>query len=91
VDGKAASNGSTDGAGLFKLSTYGQQDGAPPGRYKVIVAASGAREVEPGVLAPEPEGGFKSPVPVKYGNPETTDIVVQVKEEGKNDLTIELK
>lgn len=91
VDGKVASRGSTDGAGLFTLSSFGQQDGAPLGRYKVIVASSGVKEVEPGVLAPEPEGGFKSPVPTKYANPNTTDIVMQVKEEGKNDLTIELK
>jgi hypothetical protein len=35
--------------------------------------------------------GFKSSVPNKYANPSTTDIVVEVKEEGRNDFTIELK
>jgi hypothetical protein len=91
VDGKVSSHGNTDAAGLFSLSTYGTEDGAPPGRYRVIVTAVTAREVEPGVLADEPPGGFKSPVPAKYANPSTTDLVVMVKEEGTNDLTIELK
>jgi hypothetical protein len=91
IDGKVSANASTDGAGTFILSTYGRDDGAPPGQYKVIVAASGAKEIEPGVLDAEPEGGFKSPVPAKYGSPATTDIVVEVKAEGTNHLTIDLK
>ena len=91
IDGSVSSYGSTDAAGTFVLSTYGSQDGVPPGRYKVTVAAAAPREVEPGVLEDEPPGGFKSPVPTKYANPSTTDIVVEVKEEGKNDFTIELK
>ena len=91
LDGKVSSHGTTDAAGTFTLSTYGNQDGAPVGRYKVTVAANTAKESEPGVLADEPPGGFKSPVPMKYSNPTTTDIVVEVKAEGKNDFTIELK
>jgi hypothetical protein len=91
VDGTVVAHGNTDAAGLFTLSTYGNQDGAPPGRYKVIVAAVTAKEVEPGVLADVPPGGFKSPVPDKYANPATTDVVVEVKEQGKNDITVDLK
>jgi hypothetical protein len=91
LDGKVASRGRTDGAGSFVLSTYGQEDGAPPGKYKVVVAAGGPREVEPGVLAPEPPGGFKSPIPTKYASAQTTDILVEVKQGEPNDFTIELK
>jgi hypothetical protein len=91
LDGKVASQGTTDGTGSFRLSTYGAQDGAPPGKYKVTVAAGGPKEIEPGVLPDEPPGGFKSPIPVKYANPNTTDILLEVKTEGKNDFTIELK
>ena len=91
LDGKVRAHGKTDGVGSFVLSTYGQDDGAPPGKYKVTVAVSGVKEIEPGVLAPEPEGGFKSPIPIKYANPNTTDILVEVTEGGKNDFTIELK
>jgi Carboxypeptidase regulatory-like domain len=91
LDGKVTSFGRTDAAGSFTLSTYGSQDGIPPGRYKVTAAAGGAREVEPGVLDDEPKGGFRSPIPAKYANPDTTDILVEVKEQGRNDFTIELK
>lgn len=91
LDNKVRASGRTDGVGSFVLSTYGQQDGAPPGKYKVVVAVSGTKEIEPGVLAPEPEGGFKSPIPIKYANPTTTDILVEVTEGGKNDFTIKLE
>ena len=91
LDGKIRSHGQTDGVASFILSTYGQQDGVPPGKYKVIVAVNLAKEIEPGVLADEPPGGFKSPIPMKYANPSTTDILVEVKESGKNEFVIELK
>jgi carboxypeptidase family protein len=91
LDGKVSSFGKTDAAGSFTLSTYGNQDGVPPGRYKVTAAAGGAREVEPGVLEDEPKGGFRSAIPAKYANPDSTDILVEVKEQGRNDFTIELK
>ena len=91
-DGKTVpARGTTDGVGSFVLSCYGKDDGAPVGKYKVIVSANLSVEIEPGVLAPEPEGGFKSPIPLKYANPKTTDIVVEVKEGDKNEFTIELK
>jgi len=91
LDGKVVSSGSTDGVGSFVLSTYGQQDGIPPGKYRVVVSAVNIREIEPGVLEPEPPGGFKSSIPTKYGNPQTTDILVEVTQGGKNDFSIELK
>ena len=91
LDGKVRASGTTDGVGSFTLSTYGQQDGAPPGKYKVLVAVSTVKEIEPGVLEPEPEGGFKSPIPVKYANPQTTDLLVEVTEKGSNEFTIDLK
>jgi hypothetical protein len=43
------------------------------------------------VLEPEPEGGWKSPIPAKYANPATTDILVEVTEGGSNDFQIVLK
>jgi hypothetical protein len=91
LDGKIASRGRTDAAGIFNLSTYADKDGTPPGKYKVVAAVSGTKEIEPGVLAPEPEGGFKSVIPAKYANAATTDVIVDVKEQGKNELAIDLK
>jgi hypothetical protein len=91
-DGKTVpARGKTDSVGSFVLSTYGDKDGAPVGKYKVLVSVNTAVEVEPGVLAPEPEGGFKSPIPVKYNNVKTTDILVEVKDGDPNDFKIDLK
>lgn len=91
VDGTVSSFGTTDAAGVFTLSTYGNQDGAPPGKYKVTAAAGGPKEIEPGVLEPEPPGGFKSPIPTQYADPATTTVVVEVKEGEKNQFTIDLE
>jgi hypothetical protein len=82
----------TDASGTFSaVSTYGDKDGIPPGKYKVMAAVSGSKEIEPGVLDAEPEGGFKSPIPMKYAGLTTTDIIVEIKDQGKNELVIDLK
>lgn len=86
-----SARGTTDSVGSFVLTTYSKDDGAPVGKYKVLVSVNLAKEIEPGVLAPEPPGGFKSPIPIKYNNANTTDILLEVKEGDKNDFTIELK
>jgi hypothetical protein len=91
IDGSVSARGTTDAAGTYTLTSYGNEPGAPPGKYKVTAAVAGTVEIEPGVLAPEPEGGFKSPIPSKYASPKATDIIVEVKEEGKNEHIIDLK
>lgn len=90
AEGKVAPSGKTDAQGNFKLTTYGSEDGAPAGNYKVTVAVSAVQEIEPGVLAPEPEGGFKSPIPEKYGNPATSGLTAEVPAGGKSDIEISL-
>lgn len=90
LDGKIAASGTTDAAGTFVLSTYGAEDGAPVGKYRVLVSADTVEEIEPGVLAPEPEGGFKSRVPTKYSSPDTSDLLFEITEDGKNEFIIEL-
>lgn len=91
LDGKVSGNGKSDGVGSFTVSTYGQNDGLPAGKYKVTVAVSTVKEIEPGVLAPEPEGGFKSLIPTKYANPNTTDVLVEVKAGDNSEILIDLK
>lgn len=91
ADGKITARATSDAAGVFSVSTYGSNDGAPAGIYKVVVAVNMAKEISPGVLAPEPPGGFKSPIPSRYSNPSTSDLSVEVKGSGKNDLQIDLK
>lgn len=90
-DGTATANGTTDADGKFTLSTYGTNDGAPVGKYKVTVAVGGAQEIEPGVLAPEPEGGFKSSIPEKYADPAQSGLEAEIPAGGKQDLAIELQ
>jgi hypothetical protein len=91
LDGGLGGNGKSDAVGSFRVTTYGNDDGLAPGKYKVTVAVSTVEEIEPGVLAPEPPGGFKSPIPLKFSNPQTTDVLVEIKDGEKNDLKIDLK
>ena len=91
ADGVILARGRTDTAGAFgALSTYGTGDGVPPGRYRVMVAVSGTQEIEPGVLAPEPPGGFVSPIPRKYTSLDTTDLEVEIAAGGEADLVIDV-
>lgn len=90
TDGKVNPRGTTDESGNFKLSTYGTDDGAPVGTYKVTVAVNLAKQDADGNLLPPPEGGWKSPIPPKYGDPKLTDITKEVKE-GGGPINIDLK
>lgn len=90
-EGKLTSTGKTDAAGKFSLKSYGADEGAPAGSYTVTVSVSGAQEIEPGVLAPEPPGGFKSPIPAKYGSATTSGLKVEIPAEGSTDLKVELQ
>lgn len=88
-EGKVAPGGKTDSSGAFTLSSYGQNDGAPVGSYKVVVAVSMVKEIQPGVLAPY--DGSKSPVSELFGNPETTPLKADVTQGGPNQFTLEVK
>jgi hypothetical protein len=90
-EGKVAPRGISDKDGRFSISTYGKDDGAPEGKYKVTAAKNMTKEISPGVLAPPPPGGFKSDIPTKYESVNTTDISVEIKAGEKNSLNINLK
>ena len=83
--------GISDKDGKFSIATYGKDDGAPAGKYKVTAAKNMTKEISPGVLAPPPPGGFKSDIPTKYESVNTTDISVEIKAGEKNWLKIDLK
>jgi hypothetical protein len=90
-EGKVAPRGISDKDGKFSIATYGKNDGAPAGKYKVTAAKNMTTEISPGVLAPPPPGGFKSDIPTKYESVNTTDISVEIKAGEKNSLKIDLK
>lgn len=91
MDGKAVSVGKTGADGKFTLLTYGDKPGAPAGEYRVTVSVSAVREISPGVLAPEPPGGFQSPIPVQYGNPTQSGLQVMIPETGNENIVLDLK
>jgi hypothetical protein len=67
-----APNGQTDENGVFKVSTYDANDGAPEGEYAVTVQyyqpVKTANGIEPG----------PNVLPAKLSQPSTTDITVKI-------------
>ena len=65
--------------GAFRLSTYASYDGAPPGRYAVlIVYPSPAQKIDGENAGPDLLQG-------RYADPKTTPLRAEIKE-GTNDL-----
>jgi hypothetical protein len=62
----------TESDGSFELSTYGENDGAPEGKYKVIAMRY------PVVGSKENPSNGPNDLPPKYANPDTTDLVAEV-------------
>jgi hypothetical protein len=52
---------------------------------------SAVQEIEPGVMAPEPPGGFKSPIPAKFGNVAESGLTLEVPAAGSTDLKLDLR
>ncbi len=91
LDGQVSASGKSDASGKFTLKSYGDKDGAPAGSYKVSVSVSAVQEIEPGVMAPEPPGGFKSPIPAKFGNVAESGLTLEVPAAGSTDLKLDLR
>ncbi len=65
--------------GTFVVGTYGKDDGAPPGDYKITV-----EWFAPGEQKNNPRGP-QNVLPAKYARPDTSDLIVHV-EAGDNQL-----
>ena len=79
--GKTSAVGELDRDGIFKLSTFGANDGAMPGKYRVAINQPNN---------PDPDKPpTKSKLPAKYANLETSGLAVEVKP-GQNNIELEL-
>lgn len=86
--------GKTDAAGKFTIrSADGNQAGAPPGDYKVVIS----KHVKPDGtdFVPKPDedpmlATFKELLPAAYSNPEKTKLKATVPTDGTKELTFKL-
>jgi hypothetical protein len=80
--GKASAVGEVNPDGTFQLSTFGANDGAVPGKYRVAINQPNN---------PDPDKPpSKSKLPAKYGNLDTSGLTAEVKP-GPNNIELELE
>lgn len=106
TDGQPTAIGSTDDQGNFRLTTYEFGDGAAEGAYRVVISKAtsaptgessteshGANYVDTAGAAHG--GGAASSgeklVPAQYSNSKDTPLTAEVKPEGENTFTFEIK
>src|SRR5262249_1837256 len=75
--------GKTDAEGAYELA-WGENSGAPPGKYTVIITAYGPPE-DPN----DPDSGAPSLIPMQYGNPKSSGLTRNVKD-GDNVFNFDL-
>ncbi|WP_298859428.1 carboxypeptidase-like regulatory domain-containing protein [uncultured Gimesia sp.] len=80
TEGRKPATGKADASGKFELSTFGKNDGVLAGEHKVTVNAY--QTTSEGV-------SMKSAIPVKYTNPSSTPLVVNVSE-SENEIELKL-
>jgi hypothetical protein len=79
--GKTSAVGEVDRDGAFKLSTFGANDGAMPGKYRVAINPPNN---------PDPDKPpTRSKLPARYANLETSGLTAEVKP-GQNNIELEL-
>ena len=88
-------NAITGTGGVFQLTTYQPDDGAPAGRYKVSVAlgAGGDKATDdPEVKAPAIKSAAAPPgLPEKYSDPKTSELSAEIRSDTPNKLHFDLK
>jgi hypothetical protein len=76
--------GVVDADGSFRMTTFRQDDGVHPGEY-VVTFTPWRRLVDDGAA---PESG---PVPAKYRNLKTSDLIIEVRAGEANTFQFDLK
>ena len=95
-DGRRPATGLTDADGKFVLGTNLPGDGAPVGLAKVGIVWAGPEQTGDVVdqsAIDDPSKMPKPPVniPVKYNNPETSELTAEIPGSGTSDLKFELQ
>lgn len=89
-----AATGITDNSGHFALGTFGTNDGALPGSYRVgIIARGPERAPRPGEVNSGMPGEMMPGdpiIPAKYFAPDTSGLTFEVKR-GKNSADFDIK
>lgn len=83
--------------GKFTLTTFNNGDGATPGKQdvsvrKVLLIDKSKKEIDTGassVIPPLPEERWL--IPQKFGNPETSELGLDIPETGNRKLILDLK
>jgi hypothetical protein len=79
---KTSGDGEIQADGTFKISTFGVNDGALPGKHRVAISPP---------LSPDPDKPMPKPkVAAKYSGFESSGLVVEIKP-GKNDVVLEVE
>lgn len=91
-----SSNAVTDAEGKFQMTTYGENDGLPVGKYKVAVVKQTRKNppgMDPEMATPEQLAKVvvKDIVPVKYNSMTTSGLEVEVTASGLQPATIALQ
>jgi len=76
--------GRIDAGGRYSLSTFGDGDGAPAGRYRVAVAEAAPALAKETDVAPPPT------IPTQYSSVESSGLEYEVKPQS-NEINIELQ
>jgi len=94
ADGTAAPypSGTTDASGKYRLRTYGpDDDGAPPGRYRVKVSTAPTSGADTGILRKRPKSETADPLRGRYLDPGASGLTATVGD-GPTELpTLDLK
>ncbi|MFG0261162.1 MAG: carboxypeptidase-like regulatory domain-containing protein [Novipirellula sp. JB048] len=93
-----ACSGMTDENGRFEVTTLQPNDGAMPGKYKILISKSeviGALSHEETIAyieknGKEPTISVKESLPVKYKTAASSDLTAEVSEGAENDFTFDL-
>jgi hypothetical protein len=100
ADSGKGAGGKIDAQGNYVMTTYREGDGAPAGKYRVLIrqfvvvepenVPDGQTAGEGGVVMPRTQVSEEQRIPEAYANPQQSDLTVEV-ESSQNDFDFDLK